>query len=334
MQTSPVTPSPALPGVTVVTRHDSELRTRGQLIERKRKLRAWRTEAATNARDRALSAQEKDSFLAEMSDYGAEEALLEATLKSQYLPQHSPQQLINPRVFLASPLFRVAAKAAPRANDVEVLLAKDAKGHDILYSGPELRQLDGLVFMALINMARDVRLGSMVQFSPGELCTTLFGQYDGRSRNRLKEHIRRLQRGQVRSKDCTVQLCLRFEHPSQGKWSVALDPEIVSLFAQSPVWLDLKRRLTLPDGLTTWLYGYVEAQSSLIPMSVNTLRALCGAESEERAFMNSLRKALGHLCEHDVIDSGYQVKKGTLHWRKSFVQTANPLAPPSDALPC
>ena len=99
-------------------------------------------------------------------------------------------------------------------------------------------------------------------------------------------------------------------------WSVRFDPDIVRLFADTHVWLDLRVRLDLPNGLATWLFGYVEAQTRLIPMKTEVLRRLCGSDADGRAFTNMLRKALEHLKTHGVIDEGYKIKEGQVRWRK------------------
>ena len=112
-------------------------------------------------------------------------------------------------------------------------------------------------------------------------------------------------------------MCLRFDFPSQGPWRVALDKDIVRLFKQSThVWLDLSMRKVLPEGLTTWLYGYVESQTRLIPVPVRTLCELCGSDASEESFPRTLRLALKALNQHGLIDPGWHVSKGLVHWRK------------------
>lgn len=187
----------------------------------------------------------------------------------------------------------------------------------VRYEGPELRQSDARVFLALVHMLRDIRCGVCASFQAGELCQALFGRYDGDSRRQLRESIQRLQRGLLVFSSFSVQMLQRFDFPSRGPWSVALDPQVAALFDHTPkVWLQLQQRLALPDGLTTWLYAYVESQRRLIPMQLDTLRALCGAESSGRAFANRLRVALRHLAEAGLIDVGWSLRGDQLRWRK------------------
>jgi len=183
-------------------------------------------------------------------------------------------------------------------------------------------------------MARDVRVGKSVSFSAEELCRALQGQYNGPARQRLRDSIQRLQQALLKFETFSVQLCQRFDYPSQGRWTVALDPQIVELFSRvPPVWLDLGRRLSLPEGLSTWLYAFVESQTSLIPMKTEALRVLCGSESSSRAFENKLRDALKHLNEHGVIDEGWSIREGraALAQGPSFIGVRHPGALPRGA---
>lgn len=297
-----------------------ERETRAGIIERKRVSRARRGECQNLLRRKSTVPEEKHRLYSAINDCLLEERHLEDILQSNFVPQHSPRQLISPRAFLQSPLFRVASRSASREQQCERILGTDSNGFPISYAGPELRQEDGLVFMSLLNSVRDLRVGTLAHFTPGEMCRALFNHYDGRSRERLKNHILRLLKGQIRTHTCAVQLCSRFDFPSRGMWSVSLAPDIVKLFANANVWLDLKTRLDLPDGLATWLYGYVESQTRLIPIRVETVKRMCGTDADGRAFTNLLRIALRHLNTHKLIDPGYQIKDGLIRWRKPLLQ--------------
>jgi hypothetical protein len=172
--------------------------------------------------------------------------------------------------------------------------------------------------MALLNLTRDMRLGDTVSFHAEEVCQNIFGRYDGPTRLLLQEHIKRLQRALIEFDRFSVQLCLRFDYAARGVWKVALDKDIVQLFRRSTeVWLDLPRRQSLPEGLSTWLYAFVESQTKLIPMSVEALRELCGSDAQAESFIRMFRLALKDLSAQHVIDEGWTLKKGLVHWRKA-----------------
>lgn len=298
---------------------DSErLNTREDVLRAKTSLRDEVAELSREAKGMSAQSPEKARLYREIQRLHDEQDRLETLLDDCFVPQHSPNQLISPRAFFVSPLFRVCSKKVQRSRDVSLEL-KNNYGQVILrYSGPELRQSDGLVFMALLNLVRDVRAGDVVSFSAEELCHQIFKRYDGPARAQLRDHIKRLQRGLVEFERVSVQLCLRFEFPARGLWSVALDKDIVQLFKQSPqVWLDFQRRKELPEGLTTWLYSFVESQTRLIPMQVGVLREMCGSDAADESFVRTLRIALKELAGHRVIDTGWTVAAGVVHWRKA-----------------
>lgn len=243
--------------------------------------------------------------------------VLQTRLDSAFVPQHSPTQLASPRDVLASSLFGVRARGAPRHESLVLILASTRMG-ELKYRGPELRQVDGLVFMLLVNMLRDIKAGVQAAFAPADVCELLLGGYSGQSREQLRQVILRLQQGVLEFPRFAVQLAQRFEFPDDGPWRVALDPDIVELFSWSrQTWLELKTSLSLPVGLATWLYGYVESQSMLIPVRVDAIRALCGSEATANAFERQLRRALHQLVAADVLDPGWSVAQGTVRWMKA-----------------
>ena len=259
---------------------------------------------------------EKHVLYKQMDGCSGEARFLEEHLQSQFIPPHGPNQLLSPRAFFVSPLFRVCRDREAREAAVKLDLLP--KSSSILrYEGPELRQCDGLVFLTLLHLLRDVQVGTSVSVHPDEICKAIFGGYDGHKRKKLQEHIQRLQKGLIILAGSSVQLCLRFDFPTVGSWTVGLDPKIVELFKVSPeTWLRLEPRLALSSGLTTWLFSFVEAQTRLIPMQLNVIREACGSKADEKGFCNRMRKALKQLAGSDIIDTGWKIRRGELHWRK------------------
>ena len=239
---------------------------------------------------------------------------IEELLMTQFLPQHGPAQFIGPRAFLQTPLFCVAGKQRARLAATNLVLVAQPQ---VTYRGPELRQSDGLVFASLLHMARDVMLNVGVSFHAEDVCRIVFGRYDGNTRRQLRDHIQRLQSGIIEFDTFSVQLCLRFDYPNRGRWSVALDPHIVALFqGNTHVWLDVATRIRLPEGFASWLYGYVRSQTKLIPMKLETLRQQCGSEASPKAFTNGIRLALHELVHVEVVAKDWSLSAGRVHWMK------------------
>ena len=241
---------------------------------------------------------------------------LEDTLSNEFIPNHSKNQLISPKTFFVSPLFRVSSKKSLRAKTIELDFLDKEGSRIFKYSGPELRQSDGLVFMALLNLVKDIKIGERVSFEVESFCKQIFGRYDGPARAQLKQHIQRLQKGLIELDQFSVQLCLRFDFPSKGNWTVALDKDILVLFKKSSlIWLDFEKRKSLPEGLATWLYAFIESQVSLIPVPVCKLKELCGSDATDDSFLKTLKISLKNLEDKNIIDNKWFVKNGILHWK-------------------
>lgn len=305
------------PDVSIDCPNPSErLLTRRGVLQAKKGFAVQREDTGRELRGMKRS-PEKDSLYAELRFYAEEEQELERRLQEHFVPQHGLTQFLSPRAFFQSCLFNARGRSVERRPNVEIELPTGADMPAIRYSGPELRQSDARVFLALLHMLRDVQVGTRVIFQPEAMCIALFGRYDGNSRRQLLTHTQRLQKGLIVTDRFSVQLCQEFAYPSRGPWGVALHPRIVELFRISPrVWLSIPVRLTLTEGLSTWLYAYVESQTRLIPMRIAKLHELSGSESKERAFVNSLRIALQELTRWDIIEPGWSLLQGQIRWMK------------------
>ena len=261
--------------------------------------------------------QRKAELFRGLTEIQAEVQHLQQMLSEHFVPQHSPNQLISPQDLLVSRLFNVRNKSTRREVLTQFNLLQGASPA-ISYSGPELRQPDGFAFMALVNIARDYSVGSAVAFEPSMMCKALFGYYDTRSRQQLKNSIKRLMQAVITFPDFSVQLAQKFTHPNRGNWSVALDPQIVRLFSATDyIWLDLNLRRKLTEGLATWLYGFVRSQRWLEPTRLELLHEESGSEAKTMtAFQRSLYPALRELTDYGVLQSGARIQDGVLHWRR------------------
>lgn len=315
---TPKTPKQGLPIVTIEQGNfDERMLTRTGVLINKKNLKEQREQAFRDAHKMSASS-EKSALYREIRACTDEEEELERHLQTHFIPQHGPLQFLSPRAFFVSALFRARGKSISREMQVECHLPTPPGVPSIRYSGPELRQSDARVFLALLNMLRDVRVGTQVRLEPEPVCIALFGRYDGNSRRQLRTHIQRLQKGLVISDEFSVQLCLGFDYPKRGGWTIGLDPHIAALFRISrEVWFEMEPRLALTDGLATWLYTYIESQTRLIPMCIATLRDLCGSDADDRAFTNSLRLALRDVADTGIIATGWSLRKGQVRWLKT-----------------
>jgi hypothetical protein len=285
-------------------------------------------ESFSSVRARSPSFEKEEAYK-EARFYQERGAEAELRLKQRFVKQHSPFQLLSPRAFFTTRLFNIRNRKLPREAFVTIELPTGEGAPNGSYHGPELRQSDGLVFLSQVNMLRDVEVGTVVSFSPEAMCRALWSRYDGKCRVQLLEHLFRLQHGSLRFRGVSVQLCLRLEYPKKGFWKVSLDKDIVKLFSYwTEVWMSLPLRLTLRDGLASWLYGYVESQTKLIPTPVEVLLKSSGSDASGRAFVTSLRAALSELAAAHVVDDLWSITNGVLRWMKGRRRPAvSPLLP-------
>ncbi|MCW5640980.1 MAG: hypothetical protein KIT63_02645 [Rhodoferax sp.] len=308
----------ALPPV-FIEHHDPELPTltRRGTIEEKRKVDEQRRMIFDELKGMSPS-PEKQCLYRAIEDCRSRNAELELHLLGNFIPQHSSIQFIAPRAFFLSPLFCARSVSCVRQEHVSIEIPTTTGRPGIQYIGPELRQSDGLVFLSLLQMLRDVQVGTTVSFSPEGLSWALFDRYDGHTRRQLREALERLNNGCVTYEQRAVRLCAHLDSPKFGPWTVALDKSIPDVFRISQkVWLPIERRRGFTDGLVTWLYCYIESQTKLIPMSLTMLMALCGSNASRKAFANTMRTALKQLSKSGIIDSGWSLKDGKVRWMKT-----------------
>ncbi len=258
---------------------------------------------------------------------------MEQCMMTDFVPQHGSEQLISPQSFFTSRLFNIKNRNASREMHLKFTLGPESPS-SVQYVGPELRQGDGLVFMAMLNVCRDYRVGKQASFDVGQMTAALWGSYNGQARARLKKIIQRLLRATMEFEGFTVQLVQRFEHPKHGPWIVSLDKDIVSLFKNERlVWLDLSLRRRITEGLATWLYGYIRSQTFLIPWAIDKLRVSCGSDASSKTFREILHQSLDELANEGVIDVGWFFRAERVHWRKPRLESESARPPAANAAP-
>ncbi len=234
-----------------------------------------------------------------------------------FISGHRQGRFLGSSPLLTLPILTVGNRRTPR-DLIRKLQLRTLTLGPLNCSGPELRQEDGLVFLALVRISQDVRPGRSVGFIPGEVCQALFGFDNGAARCRLRDSISRLQDTKLSFTTFSVQLAGRFDYPARGPWSVALDPDILRLFENGlHVWLEDSKRLNYGSGVESFLYCYVCSQTTLIPTKLEQLRRLSGSRATSKAFREECREALAVLSAGGDIDSGWFIDKHEMvHWCK------------------
>jgi len=194
-----------------------------------------------------------------------------------------------------------------------------ALGGTITHRGPELRQDDGGVFMALIAKTRGHLVTKTIAFNPKELVAEMGREHkDARySVQHLRECIKRLQSSVIGIAQghnfLDVVMVQRFVGDSQ-LWTVQLDSDVVLLFQNDdkhPTYIDIKKRARLKDGMQTYLQGHFLAHYEHNEFTLQELQEHSGSDSSLKVFGREVRGALPRLVHAGVIES-YTTPRGSV----------------------
>jgi hypothetical protein len=235
-----------------------------------------------------------------------------------------------PNEILRSALFNARNRKNPRAMMKSEPIAIIGDGR-ITYRGEELRQDDETVWLQLVHLARQHVAGQLVEFTAYSFCKDIGWTIGKRSYDRLKESFRRMQATglDVYSKrlDRGVSLSMIpfFEYEdsetqkSLPRWRVRIAPELVDLFGNDHYTrIEWEQRLQLPDGLATWLHGYLASHRVPHPIKIDTIAYGSGMNTVEKTELRRLiKRALtnlvdcGFLLSFDVTGDLVTVKRST-----------------------
>lgn len=231
---------------------------------------------------------------------------------------------------LKSAVFRPAIGARQTYTEDAPLTVQCASGDTVQLVGSELRQDDQTVLLAIIKMKQGRTLArsgtSSVKFVPRAFARDVLGWPDaGSSVEKLMDCVRRLKHTHIRMTyarggEGTLSFVADYEAPKGGEWEVYLSPRLVEMFAGQTTYLNVEKRRSLREGLQTWLFGLVNADSCSEPFELASLRALAGAEgTAQKKFNANLRAALEVLLERQTID-GFEIDRKAVRIKRCAVR--------------
>lgn len=154
-------------------------------------------------------------------------------------------------------------------------------GGQVLYFGEELRQDDETVWMQLVHLSKEAR-SEWVSFSPYSFIQNVGWPVKKDSYARLLASIRRLSGGGLEvysqrfDRGMKTQLIRTYEY-SQGEatpWRVKVfdrEDGLLFLFDKLYSRLDWATRLSLPDGIATWLHSFFASHKEAYDHKIETL---------------------------------------------------------------
>lgn len=232
-----------------------------------------------------------------------------------FLPQTAKALLPVPTALLLSRIFRIGRHE--RQTGLRFSFKYGAA--NVTFTGPELRQFDARVLFALYDLARRSLLGEPVDFRPHGLLRAMNVPTTGYYYDELEAAIERLQMSLIRVEyapddprtSFEVQLLGKREWKTgdpRGLWRVHIDQEVRALFDAGYTQFPLALRMSLPDGLVSWLAtaifaikGRTMARTFRLPLE--WLQEACGSNTERRDYRKKVRRACEHLQQAGVLAS-------------------------------
>lgn len=205
-----------------------------------------------------------------------------------------------PNAILRSALFGVVAKGA-RKYEQRVLKAT-VNGISVRFTGQQLDQSDLDVWLACLHRLGEVPAGNQVYFSIYGFLKSL-GRNTGKSdREWLKNSLSRLSACLIEMGDGRYFYSGHlindyYRDEESGESVLTLNPKILSFFSKE-LWtgiiLDERKKLK-GKVLSQWLHGFYSTHAVPHPYKVETLKKLCGSESDLKEFRRMLKKSLVDL---------------------------------------
>lgn len=218
-----------------------------------------------------------------------------------------------PNSMVRCALFRgaMAGRQGARVMHRETLIAS-LGNEEIYYSGEDLDQKDMDVWMAVLQVFRELGVGEVAYVTGNQLLKLAGLPNSGQSHKALDNRLKRLTFSRVDvistkagSREVFHGALLQRAHraPDGQEWEISLAPQLKALFTEGYTWVDWEIRHHLKRApLAQWLHAFYRSHRDPLPFTVDTLRTLCGSQTKElRFFRNDLKKSLRRLqeaCHH------------------------------------
>ena len=234
-------------------------------------------------------------------------------IEKSKLPDWSQDYRGFPNALARSALFAVA-REGDRKQFRDELIAS-SKEINLVYTGEELRQDDEDVFLQILHIAKEQRLGENISFSANSMLQALGRTSNAASYARLEASLSRmtcmLLKLNAQLPDGSYvryggQLISQFavrekldDNKTTQHWVVSLHKTIVELFdpqAYSLIHWPTRKMLS---PTTKWLHSYYSTHKEPFPVKVETLRrAMASATKATRTFRANLKESLETLVEN------------------------------------
>lgn len=232
-------------------------------------------------------------------------------------PSHADNVLITPNSLLRCPLFRVSQSRAPRKHfhRHHLPLQGSREGY-VEYTGEELRQSDGDVFMALLQAEQKTPGLAVVKLR--QFTQKLGWGSSNEAVQRLEDSIVRMSATNVEInthfsqsktsanvKKYSLSLVVKYEQEKVGVWLVYLDTRLCDIRKDMYTRINDVHLARLSSGaaLASWLLKYFSTHREPMPISFDDLRRFSGASSAPKEFKRLVVSALEQLLKIEFLES-------------------------------
>lgn len=238
------------------------------------------------------------------------------------MPAMYKQTLAIAPLVLVVPLFSIARDCD---DEINVVWSKKGRGH-LRYRGPRLTQSHQTVLFTLANLRAGEVVSNAFDFSPYELLTAMGWSTNGRNVARLREMLDDLKDGSVRlwndgeiedKEALRINFVSTFKPSDKGAWHVTLSEDLLPLFAvKNLTQINLPKRGALQEGLGTFLYAFIRAESCMLPFTYKEILEASGSEAkilknfgiEVKRVLQGLKTA-GLIQDFRIERGGFRVLK-------------------------
>jgi hypothetical protein len=226
------------------------------------------------------------------------------------------QTLVIAPFALVVPLFSVA-RCAEAGEQINVVWTRAGRGC-MRYKGTRLTQSHQTVLFTLANLRAGEVVSNAFSFFPSELLLRMGWSDNSRNADRLRQMLDDLKEGNVRLwkegqiehlDSLRVNFVEKFQPSATDRWYVMLSEYLLPLFAgKHPTYLNMPHRARLREGLATFMYAFLSAESCLLPFKFQDIHDAAGADySDIKDFVKSCKLVLEQLKTGGLIKD-YRLK--------------------------
>lgn len=242
-----------------------------------------------------------------------------------------------PNAVLRSALFG-AIKRGKRAFQEGVKKAS-VDGVVVIHTGPQLDQADLDVWEHCLHLARIEGTGKKIYFKIGSFLKAIGRSTGGKDIAWLTGSLRRLSASVVEITDGKKtywgsMLFRGVRDEETGQHVIEMNPDIVKIYGTDG-WTGIEyetRRALKNQPLAQWLHGFYSSHARPFPIKVETIRRLCGSEtnllwhfrSDLRDALAKLAEATGWTCDIDGDDLVHVTKTPSQAQRKHLEAAGKP----------